>query len=170
MSTMTERRLETALLAKTAVLLALTLIFQIGLSSFAQPVVGPLVNMTLILSVLLVSPGAAITIGCITPLAAYLLGIMPLFPLLPVVMCGNITMVLLFRGLYPHHQWLAVLSASVGKFFMMAVLIRLMAFTFFPGIPTPLIAAFSMPQFYTAMIGGSMALVVYRYLPQNIKN
>ena len=166
MSTLTERRSETALLTKTAVLLALALVFQIGFSAFAQPVVGPLVNMVLILAVLTVNPGAAVTIGCLTPLAAYMLGIMPLLPVLPVIMIGNLSLVLVFHGFFQRNQWLAVLSGALVKFVVMALLIRFIAFTIFPGIPTPIIAAFSLPQFYTALVGGIMALIIYRYLPQ----
>ena len=168
MSTLTERRSETALLTKTAVLLALALVFQIGFSAFAQPVVGPLVNMVLILAVLTVNLGAAVTIGCLTPLAAYMLGIMPLLPVLPVIMIGNLSLVLVFHRFFQRNQWLAVLSGALVKFFVMALLIRFIAFTIFPGIPTPIIAAFSLPQFYTALVGGIMALIIYRYLPQKI--
>lgn len=166
---MTERRLETALLTKTAVLLALALVFQIGLSSFSQPVVGPLVNMVLILAVLTVSRGAAVIIGCLTPLAAYMLGIMPLLPVLPIIMIGNLMLVIVFNLLYFNNKWLAVLSASIAKFFVMALLIRFIAYTVFSSIPTPLITAFSMPQFYTAFLGGVMALIVHQYLPQRMK-
>ncbi|RQD69641.1 MAG: ECF transporter S component [Tindallia sp. MSAO_Bac2] len=163
---MTECRTETASLTKTAVLLALALVFQIGLASLAQPVVGPLVNMVLILAVLKVSPAAAIMIGCMTPLAAYMLGIMPLFPVLPVIMAGNAVYILLFSAFYKYNQWLAVFSAAIAKFFLMAMLIRLMAFTIFSGIPGPLITALSLPQFYTALIGGSVAILVNRCLPR----
>ncbi len=67
-------------MVRTALLLALALVFQIGFSQFAQPVVGPLVNMTLFIATITVGTISAIIVGSLTPLVAFMLGIMPLFP------------------------------------------------------------------------------------------
>ena len=165
MSIYTERKTGTADLTKTAVLLGLALLFQIGFSSFAQPVVGPLVNMVLVMTVLTVSPGAAVIIGCLTPAAAFMLGIMPLAPALPVIMLGTSSLVLVFHRLYQRSQWLAILAGATAKFTVMALLIRILAYGFFPGLPAPLIATFTLPQLYTALAGGAMALIITRHLP-----
>ena len=81
---------------RTAVLLSLALIFQIGFNQFAQPAVGPLVNMTLIVATLIVGPLSATLIGVLTPLVAFLLGIMPLLPIVPFIMIGNAIFVFSF--------------------------------------------------------------------------
>ena len=84
-------------LTRTAVLLALALVFQIGFTQFAQPAVGPLVNMTLLVAAVVVGSIPAIIIGCLTPLMAFLLGIMPLLPLVPFIMLGNAILIVSFN-------------------------------------------------------------------------
>lgn len=162
------------LLAKTSVLLALALSFQIGLMPLAQPAVGPLVNMTLLIAVMVVGPGRALMIGCVTPLMAFMLGIMPLPLLVPVVMLGNAAFILIYhclsRKLSKPYRIFAILAGASAKFLLMAGMIRLMAHLFMPNMPAKLIQAFSLPQFYTAMLGGMMALVLIRYIPRSVRN
>jgi len=157
-------------LTKSAVLLALALIFQIGFMPFAQPVVGPLVNMTLLLAVLTVGPFHAVMIGCITPVMAFMLGIMPMPLLVPVVVLGNAAFITVFYGaaikMKRINQMMALVAAALFKYAIMAASIRLIAAQFMPGMPDRLIHAFSLPQFYTAMLGGMLALLIGRYLPK----
>lgn len=159
-------------LTKTSVLLALALSFQIGLMPLAQPAVGPLVNMTLLIAVMVVGPGRALMIGCVTPLMAFMLGIMPLPFLVPVVMMGNAAFILTYhylsRKMSKPSQIFALLAGSFAKFFLMAGMIRAISHLFMPSMPAKLIQAFSLPQFYTAMLGGVMALMLIRYIPRSI--
>ncbi len=161
-------------LAKTGVLLALALCFQIGLMPFAQPAVGPLVNMTLLIAAIVVGPGRAVMIGCLTPFMAFMLGIMPLAVLVPVVMLGNTVLIIVFHYAFikmsKRYQLIPVMTGALAKFFVMATTIRLMAYLFMPGLPAKLIQAFSLPQLYTAMLGGIMALLILRYLPEPLQS
>lgn len=61
-------------LVQTGLMLALALVFQVGFASFAQVAVGPLVNMVLIITAIMVSPISAILVGVLTPLVAFLMG------------------------------------------------------------------------------------------------
>lgn len=171
--------MKTRNLAITATMLAIALVFQLGFAQFSQPLVGPLVNMTLILATALVGIPAGILIGCCTPIAAFALGIMPFLPVLPVVAVGNVVLVLLF-GLIRHLAgnskpmkpgWLdilAVVAAALGKFGVLALAIRFAVPLLIPKVPAALVQAFSLPQLFTALIGGVMALLLLRILPASI--
>ena len=163
-----QRVRKTDKITKSAVLLALALIFQVGFMPFAQPVVGPLVNMVLLVAVLTTGPVTACFIGCLTPVAAFSLGIMPIFPVVPVIMLGNLLYVLTFSLLKQKSLLAGVAGAAVVKTLAMAVTIRLLAKYLVPLLPMPIIAALSMPQLYTALLGGAMALLVNRYLPKQM--
>ncbi len=159
-------------LTKTGVLLALALCFQIGLFPFAQPAVGPLVNMTLLVATSVVGPIPAMVIGSITPLMAFMLGIMPLPVLLPVVMLGNTCFIIVFQVLSTKmpkkYQAVPLLISAFAKYVVMALMIRFVGQLIMPGMPDTLIQAFSLPQFYTAVVGGIMALTIMRYLPKSM--
>ncbi len=148
--------------AQTGLLLAIALIFQVFFARFMQPVVGPLVNMTLILSVLLVGKKAGIIVGSMTPVVAYMLGIMPLFPVIPLVIMGNISYVLLFDVFKKYNSYLAVAISAIGKFVVLVLGVRFMIPLFLEQIPPMIITAFSIPQLYTALIGGGFALFLYQ--------
>lgn len=157
-----------SVLVKSAMLLALTLVFQIGFNMFAQPIVGPLVNMMLIASSLLVGVVPAIIIGCLTPVIAFGLGIMPLFPVVPFIMIGNSLMILLFhysRLKLVKKDYIAVLIGAVGKFGFLAFSVRYLLVHFVPKVPPKLVVALSLPQLYTAIVGGLVALIVVNRLP-----
>ena len=161
------------LLTRTSVLLALALVFQIGFTQFAQPVVGPLVNMTLLIAAVVVGSLPAIVIGCLTPLMAFVLGIMPLLPLVPFIMLGNILLIISFnltrKAFSKYGEVIAVVVAAFLKFAFLAVSIRYLITFFIEKVPPKLIAAFSLPQLYTALIGGFLAIVIVKYLSGYLK-
>jgi hypothetical protein len=132
-----------------------------------------LVNMTLLIAAITVGPAQAVMIGCITPLMAFMLGIMPLPMLVPVVMLGNGALIIVFHYLsikpLKRYLFVSLLAGAFAKFAVMASMIRLVSQLFMPGIPVRLIHAFSLPQFYTAMLGGVAALILLRYLPESYK-
>ena len=173
--------MKTRNLAITATMLAIALVFQLGFAQFSQPIVGPLVNMTLFLTTALVGVPAGILVGCCTPVAAFVLGIMPVLPLLPVVAVGNVILVLLF-GLVRHMAingkqmksfWIdipAVVAAAMGKFAVLALAIRLFVPLFMPKVAPKLVETFSLPQLFTALIGGAVALLLLRLLPAAVVN
>ncbi len=157
-------------LVKTGILLALALTFQIGLSSFAQPAVGPMVNMTLLIATIYVGPLAGIIVGSLTPIGAFLLGIMPLLPVVFFIMGGNAILVILFSVVRKvsksYGDLLGVLIGAFGKFAFLAISIRYIVIYFVPKVPPKLIDALSIPQLYTAIIGGLLALIIAKRLPK----
>lgn len=173
--------MKTRNLAITATMLAIALVFQLGFAQFSQPLVGPLVNMTLFLTTALVGIPAGILVGCCTPVAAFVLGIMPVLPVLPVVAIGNVVLVLLYglvRRLSGNvnsvkSSWKdipAVLAAALGKFSVLALAIRFFVPLLMPKVAPKLVEAFSLPQLFTALIGGAVALLLLRFLPASIVN
>ena len=156
----------------TALLLAIALVFQIGFRAFAQPAVGPLVNMMLILSALFVGMSGAIAIGLLTHVIAFLVGIMPLFPLVPIIMVGNTVLVIIFSLIAKKKDnismGIGVIVAALAKFVFLALSVRYLLILFVPKVPQPLVLAMSLPQLYTALIGGVAALILFKFMPKNI--
>ncbi|WP_242943792.1 ECF transporter S component [Peptoclostridium litorale] len=161
----------TSYIARTGILLALAVIFQVGFRSFAQPLVGPLVNMTLIISVLSVGVASGLTIGCFTPLIAFFMGIMPLFPLVPIIMAGNAIFVSAFAFIRDRTsdsgEYLALVAAALLKFAFLAISVRKLLVIFIPKVPQSIVAAFSIPQLYTALAGGIIAIVLHKIIKNN---
>ncbi len=161
------------ILTRTAVLLALALVFQIGFIQFAQPAVGPLVNMTLLIAAVVVGSTPAIIIGCLTPLMAFLLGIMPLLPVVPFIMVGNAILILSFnltRNVFRKYgDIIGVIVAALLKFAFLAISIRYFVTYFIEKVPPKMVTAFTIPQLYTALIGGFLAIVIVKYLSNVLK-
>lgn len=166
-----KKKMSASYIARTGILLALALLFQVGFQSFAQPAVGPLVNMVLILAALTVGPASGVIVGCFTPLVAFLLGIMPLFPLVPVIMIGNTLYVLIFEAVRKpmarYGEIAGVVIASGVKYAFLAFAVRKLLVLFMPKVPPQIVAAFSLPQLYTALVGGMLALLVYKLFKKN---
>lgn len=160
-------------LTRTAVLLALALVFQIGFTQFAQPAVGPLVNMTLLVAAVVVGSAPAIVIGCLTPLMAFVLGIMPLLPVVPFIMIANAIYILSFnlirKSIPKYGDIVGVIVAASLKFAFLAISIRYFVTFFVEKIPPKLVTAFTLPQLYTALIGGFLAIVIVKYLSGYLK-
>ncbi|MGO1370461.1 MAG: ECF transporter S component [Senegalia sp. (in: firmicutes)] len=157
--------MDTKKLVRTALLLALALVFQIGFRQFAQPIVGPLLNMTLILAALMIGPTSAVIIGTLTPIIAFSVGIIGLAPLIPIIVIGNILFVLAFFYInninMKYSNWIALVISALIKFGFLALSVRMILPLFIPKVPMPIIAAFTLPQLYTAIIGGILAIVIY---------
>lgn len=166
-----KRELTVPYITRTAILLAIALIFQIGLKEVGQPLVGPLVNFVLIMSVLLVGTISGIIVGCLTPLIAFSFGIMPFFPIVPFIMIGNSLYVIFFNLFKGRNEklgeWIGIICASLIKYAFLALTVRYVV-NLFVKVPPKMIAAFSLPQLYTALIGGVLAIIVKRFLPKSM--
>jgi len=167
---------KTLFITRIGLLLALTLAFQmIGLP---QPVTGPVINAVLILSCGLFGPWTALVLGLVTPLAALVRGQLPppLWPLVPCVMVANAILVVAFHAMrkairtHPGNAgWMiAVISIFIPallKFGFLAFCVKaLMPLLLGHPLPPALAAAFTLPQFFTALVGGAMALGMLRIL------
>lgn len=167
--------MSTKMITRTAILLALTILFQtlgrfIPLGQFNQFIVGPLVNACLLVAAAYTGLAGGAAVSVLSPFGAILTGAAIPLPFAPFIAVGNFILVLLYVIL-KKKQLAAVASGAVLKFgFLWA---SILAFTGFMNIPakkaTLLIASFSWPQLVTALIGGAIALVVIKALGKTIE-
>ena len=170
-----QRRIRTLYLTRLVFLIAITL--TITLIGLPQPITGPLVNMMLLLTTLILGPWAGVTVGTITPLAAAFRGQLPpfLLPMLPFIIIGNALLVWGFKFLAgraktPHvlrsvWHWLGVVVGSTLKFLWLYSAARLLVPLFFgKALPEAFIAIMATPQLVTALIGGVLAFLLYELL------
>ena len=180
---------KTIWITRTGVLLALLLALQwvtLGTKAFAgQYITGSLVNCVLAVSALTAGLSSGLVIALLSPIFAYLLGIAPQLVVVPAIMAGNCALVLVLwavgRGDAP--MWrkaVAVVLAAVCKFVVLYLLVVevicgvgagfLLGKQVFgaPVLLQPMIQAlpltFSWPQLITALIGGTLGVLVSRIL------
>lgn len=139
--------------ARTGVLLALTLAFQ-GLR-LGQAFTGPLVNAALFVSAVVVGIGGGVFIGAVTPWVALAVGILkpPLAPAVPFIMLGNAALVTVAALLWRRTRLGAIVVASVVKFGVLGGAVR-----FLLELNPKVAAALGLPQLFTALAGGVLAL------------
>ncbi|MCK4259595.1 MAG: ECF transporter S component [Halanaerobiales bacterium] len=152
-------KFEVRYLTRTALLLALTMGIQ--LMSLPQPVTGPVVNLILYLSVLLVGMSSGLVIGAVTPWIALTVGILPppLAPMIPFIIAGNMSLVIVFGLLRKFNVYVGIIAASVLKFLILASGVR-----FFIQVPPVVAKAMQIPQLITALVGGILAVILFRVL------
>ncbi len=156
---MDNRRLRTRWITRTAILLALALVFQLG--AFPQPVTGPIINMVLFLAAMIVGISSGVIIGILTPLTAFVTGILPppLGPMIPFIAGGNALLVIVFGLLKNKNKYLGIGAGAVVKFLLLAAAVRL-----FIDVPENIARMMSLPQLLTALGGGVVFLIVYKAL------
>lgn len=180
---------KTIWITRTGVLLALLLALQwvtLGTKAFAgQYITGSLVNCVLAVSALTACLSSGLVIALLSPIFAYLLGIAPQLVVVPAIMAGNCALVLVLwavgRGNSPlWRKAVAVVLAAVCKFVVLYLLVVevicgvgagfLLGKQVFgaPVLLQPMIQAlpltFSWPQLITALIGGTLGVLVSRIL------
>ncbi len=150
-------------ITRTAILLAMTLAFQV-VFKLPQAFTGPVVNMFLFLSVILVGMWSGAVIGLATPLVAWMVGIMAAGPLVPpVIQLGNASLCIIFglidetgKGKSLSIRILGIAVASVIKFLFISLSAKHL-------LSLPEAAAKAMgspPQLFTALAGGALAVLV----------
>lgn len=163
-------------LTRTALLLALTLLFQSLRSLIPLPtdlslfIVGSLVNGSLLVTTHMVGLNSGIIISIITPVVAFFQGHLAFPVLIPIVALGNIILVFLYHILRKKSQWIALISGALIKtvFLYFAIVHFALPVLIVPTIPTKQAEVllkvmsfnFSWPQIITAMIGGILAFSI----------
>jgi hypothetical protein len=158
------------LLTRAALLLALTLLFQslrfvlplpVFFSTF---VIGTLVNACLLIAAETIGLRAALMIGVIAPVVAYLQQLLPLPVFVPPVAVGNIAYVTLFLAVLRWNRWFGIAIASLGKtLFLYSVFAWMLTWIAIPSqLATGLLFVMSWPQFITTIAGGLLATAVSR--------
>ncbi len=151
-------------ITRTAILLALTLTFQ--MFRLPQPFTGPAVNTMLFLSSAIVGIIGGVLIGALTPWIAFLNGILPpvLAPAIPFIMLGNAVLVIFFGTLRKINIYLATVTAAVVKFLVLTTAVR-----FLINVPPKVSVMLQLPQLYTAITGGIIALLILKLLENPLK-
>ncbi|NLW02053.1 MAG: ECF transporter S component [Clostridiaceae bacterium] len=157
-------------ITRTAILLALTIVFQsigraIPLGQFNQFITGSLVNACLVIAAAATGIWGGAAVALLAPFGAILTGAAVPLPFAPVIAIGNFILVLMFVLIKKNHI-LGIGAGAVLKFGFLFIGVNI--FVKLMGIPAQkaaaMIAAFSWPQLVTAAVGGAVALLVIRAL------
>lgn len=166
------RKEKTLWLTRTAIFIALLVVLQAATAAAGSTVVtGSVVNMLLIVSVMTCGILSGISVAVISPVMAKLIGIGPLWGLIPFIVAGNITLVCIWYFI-SNRRWghtctaniAALTIAAIAKFLVLYVGIVQIAVPLLLGLAGPQAAAvsnmFSIPQLVTALLGGAAALLI----------
>jgi hypothetical protein len=167
--------MNTKLITRTAILLALTILFQtlgrfIPLGQFNQFIVGPLVNACLLVAAAYTGLAGGAAVAVLSPFGAVLTGAAIPLPFTPFIAVGNFILVLLYVLLKKKPVAAVAVGAVLKSGFLWA---SILIFVGVMNIPdkkaTLLVASFSWPQLVTAVIGGAVALAVIKALEKAIE-
>ena len=163
-------------ITETAVMLALLIALQALTKPLGQLVTGSCVNAVLAISVLLAGLGSGITIAVISPVLAFLLGIAPQLVTVPAIMVGNTVFVVLLYFIAGKNNgigqriaaWLVAAAAKFATLYILVVKIicGLAAAPLLANgmLKEPMLKMlpkmFALPQLFTALIGGGIALLI----------
>jgi hypothetical protein len=164
-------------ITRTGVFIAMLIAWQAVTAPLKNTLLtGSVVNLLLILSVLLCGVSSGVAVAALSPVMAKLLQIGPLWSLIPLIALGNIVFVLLWRFIATRQRpeaqttrhLTAAIVAALAKFATLYCLIVRLAVPLWLQLPEPqaqmISATFSVPQLFTASIGGAAACLVLPFL------
>ena len=163
-------REKTLWITRTAVFIALLIVVQAVTAPLGNTLVtGTLVNALLIVSVMTCGAMSGAAVAVVSPIMAKMVGIGPLWGLIPFIALGNIVLVLVWHFLGNRHMgtWYAsgtaaLAAAALAKFLTLYVGITRVAVPLLLRLPEPQASVgsgmFSVPQLITALLGGVVAL------------
>lgn len=169
---MMKEKKKTLWMTQTAALTALLIVVQMITSSMGNTLVtGSFVNCLLIVAVMACGLRTGLWVAILSPAAAKLLGIGPLWSLIPVIVLGNAALVFTWHSCMKGRAVTgraacikAMSAAAVVKFAILYLGVVKVVVPLFLHLPEKQAAAvshlFSLPQLATALIGGAMATVV----------
>ena len=168
-------------ITRTAVFLALLVVSQAATAPLGNPLVtGSIVNLLLVLTVMTCGVASGASVALISPVVAKLIGIGPLWTLIPFIMVGNVTLVLIWflignRKLAGNQYvtyLVAAVIAAVGKCGVLYLGVVRIAVPVLLGLPEPQATVisnmFSIPQLITALVGGGLAVILIPRLKKAI--
>ena len=167
-------------ITRTAVFLALLIVWQAVSAVFGNTLItGSIVNFILIVCVMTCGLASGLTVAVISPVVAKLVGIGPLWGIIPFIMLGNVVLVLLWYflgnlniGHKATAHIVALIAAAAAKFLILYLGIVHIAVPVLLNLPAPQAAVvsnmFSIPQFFTALIGGVLATILLPTLKKAI--
>lgn len=160
------------ILTRTGILTALLVILQTATAPLGNTLVtGSLVNCVLIVSVLSCGLPAGLAVALLSPVMAKLVGIGPLWSLIPFIAAGNGVLAAVWhftagksRGNVHAARAAAIVAGAAAKFAVLYLGIVRLAVPHLLKLPAPQAAVvsgmFSLPQLVTAVVGGVLALPV----------
>ncbi len=162
----------TNFITRSALMLALLIAVQAVTAPLGSLVTGSLVNLILIAAVALAGWNCGVLVALLSPILAKMFGIGPAFlPVIPVIILGNLTFVMIYALLLQDKlslplllKWgIAVVLAAALKF---GALYAGVTWVVIPltGAAEPvaktLSAAFGITQLFTALIGGAVSFAL----------
>ena len=178
-------------ITETAALLALLITLQVLTKPLGQLVTGSCVNAVLAITVLLAGMSSGITVALISPVFAFLFGIAPNFVTVLPIMVGNVCYVVLLRliaGKSHKPLWrqpVALVAAATVKFAVLYLLVVQLICGIASGallgkklgdivvLAPPMLkmlpTMFTWPQLFTALIGGTVALLIVPVLRKALR-
>ena len=130
-----------------------------------QAIVGPAVNATLFISVVLLGSRNAMLIGILPSLVALSTGLLPpvLAPMIPFIMTGNVLLILVFSSLIKKNYWTGMITASFLKFvFLFGASSIVIDLLLNKDVAPKVAMIMSYPQLFTALSGGLIAFLFLR--------
>lgn len=137
-----------------------------------QAITGVIVNAILFLSVLYIGWRWAILVALVPSAISIGVGLlpMPFAPMVPFIMLGNIVLIVVFSLFKAKSFGWAMLGASILKFvFLYATSHYVVSFFVKKAILAKLLIMMSWPQLYTAILGGILAYLIYKFVKLKYK-
>jgi len=178
-------------IAETAAMLALLIALQAVTKPLGQLVTGSCVNAVLAITALLVGMHSGIVVAVLSPVFAFLFGIAPNFVTVLPIMVGNVCFTVLLALIAGKHhkplwrQPVALVAAAGTKFLVLYLLVVKVIcgvasgsllgkklgdiVVLAPPMLTKLPAMFTWPQLITALIGGTVALLILPVLRKALR-
>jgi len=136
--------------------------------------------MLFILTVMLCGLYSAMLLSVVSPIIAFVMGMAPFWPFIPVIIAGNLVLVILWHFIALRddnsskaRKIIALVAAAVIKFLVLYIGIVHIVVPVILGLEGPqaiaVSAAFSWPQIITATIGGILALLLFPVLSRALK-
>lgn len=167
-------------ITQTAILISLLIVAQAATAPLGNTLItGTLVNLLLILSVMICGLSSGAAVAVISPIIAKFIGIGPLWMLIPFIAAGNTALILFWYFIgnkNAGHKYIAyitaLVTAAIGKFFVLYIGIVKIAVPLILGLPEQQAAVvshmFSIPQLITALAGGIIAVIILPSLKKAI--
>jgi hypothetical protein len=168
-------------ITRTAVFIALLVVLQVSTAPLGNIfITGSAVNLLLVVSVMTCGLSSGITVCLLSPVLAKLVGIGPLWSLIPFIILGNLTVSMVWyfitrktkaNGIITYI--FAIAAAAIMKFLILYLGIVKLAVPFLLGLPekqaSVISGMFSLPQLITALIGGVIAAMILPILQRSMK-
>ena len=168
-------------ITRTANFIALLIAMQIATAPLGNFIItGAIVNLLLIISAMTCGLASGLSVATVSPVMAKIMGIGPFWSVIPFLIAGNMTLVLLWYfignrkiGRKYAAYIVAMICAAVAKFLTLYIGIVRIAIPVFLNLPysqaTAVSNMFSIPQLITALAGGIAAMALLPALKKAIR-